>query len=116
MTASWDQTRFLAGLGPMQPMSVVFLNAFLTSLHHHLDILVHARIPEDATLIQHSAHSIKGSASQVFCLELSRIAAELERISTAEHDLVSEAITQLSLQAKLEVAAVLSFIEHQGSL
>ncbi len=115
MTASWDQTRFLAGLGPMQPMSVVFLQAFLTSLQQHLDILAHAKMPEDAALIRHSAHSIKGSASQVFCVELSRIASELERISTADHGLVSEAITQMSLQAKLEVAAVLRFIEDQGS-
>ncbi len=116
MTASWDQTRFLAGLGPMQPMSVVFLKAFLSSLQQHLDILTLARMPEDAALIQHSAHSIKGSASQICCAELSRIAAEVERISTADHGLMAEAITNLGLQAKLEVAAVLRFIEHQGSL
>jgi HPt (histidine-containing phosphotransfer) domain-containing protein len=113
MTASWDQARFLAGLGPMQPMSAQFLRAFLTSLEHHLDILVHARMPEDVALMKRSAHSIKGSASQIFCAELSRIAAEIEHAS--DDGLMSEAVSKLCLQAKIEAAAVLLFIEHQRS-
>jgi HPt (histidine-containing phosphotransfer) domain-containing protein len=110
MAASWDQQRFLASLGSMQALTEVFLQTFLQNLQQNVDKFELAQQQLDFQTIGRIAHSIKGSAGQVFCSKLAEMAAELEASTTDDMVQIELSIKALKQQAQLESDAIELFI------
>ncbi len=114
MTASWDQQRFLSSLGPMQSMSAVFLKAFLQSVEQNITQFERVGNPPDYTLITRLAHSIKGSAGQVYCPVLAKLAADVENYALHQNDQTTSVMAVLLKQAQLECQLIRLFLIEQG--
>ncbi|MDP4528495.1 Hpt domain-containing protein [Alkalimonas delamerensis] len=111
--SQWDKERFLQSLGPMQNLAPKLLQAFLTGLDAHLTTLAEAQKKHDRTKAQQAAHSIKGIAGQVGCLELAAQARQIEeQASTAGDAIWCHWIEQLQQQAKTERQLIEIFLQE----
>ena len=110
MATSWDQQKFFASLGPMQAMAEVFLQAFLQSVQANLAALMLAQQQQDFRQIHRLAHSIKGSAGQIFCTQLAEQAAQLEFYAQNDVSKVLTALEFVLAQAERDCDSIRFFI------
>lgn len=71
----WDHEQLLLSLGVMKQIMPKLINTFLMQTSNVLDTI---EIQSDSQL-QLTAHSLKGSAGQLFCPRLTITAAQLEQ-------------------------------------
>ncbi|WP_333608998.1 Hpt domain-containing protein [Arsukibacterium sp.] len=109
--SSWDLDKFLAGLGPMQFMAPELLGLFINSIGKKLDNLEDALHDNDLSAISQVVHAIKGTAGQVQCLALAKMALDIEQsLAAGKAEQLNEYCQRLTEQASLDIKRIEAYL------
>lgn len=114
MTSSWDQHAFLTSLEPMQSLACELLKTFLTVLTQKVTHLNAALQDDDYKSIHIIAHSIKGSAAQLYFTQLKQLAQTLENNTQPVNiSQITPSAHALIAQIKIEEVVIKQFLQAQ---
>ncbi|GAB2934143.1 Hpt domain-containing protein [Rheinheimera gaetbuli] len=109
--SSWDLEKFLAGLGQMQFMAPELLQLFVNGLGKKLADLQDALHEQDISAISQVMHNIKGTAGQVQCLALAKMAVDIERYLALGHsEQLEDYCQRLIAQASSDIRLIQAYL------
>ncbi len=105
----WNRDAFMQGLGGMQPYAGSLISAYIGSTESHLSGIAEAWQQQDMQRLHRIAHALKGSSSQMGCVGLAALAADLESMTQNGHLPSSGPVEALQQQAVLVLDAMRPF-------